>query len=274
MSQTSQKLHLGCGSNSFPGWINVDIDSSSADQLLDLTAPLPYQDSSVSHIFTEHFIEHITREQAVALLKECYRVLSPQGVIRISTPNLHYLVSCYCANDKAQWGNLWQPNTRCQMMNEGLRSWGHQFVYDAEELVQVINEAGFHSISFQNYRQSTDQNLISLETRPFHNELIVEAYKSLSVALEVDFSAVAQNEASWTLTNNHAQLVELSLNMAKVKAELVAQTKQLEEQSLCLQKLLTNFHSLEIQLMLAHSSWCGKIRSCFIKIWNFLLRHP
>ncbi|MBK5552224.1 methyltransferase domain-containing protein [Pseudomonas sp. TH03] len=217
MSQTDQKLHLGCGSIQFPGWVNIDLDSPTADLLLDLTEPLPFADGSVSHIFNEHFIEHVSREQAVAFLKECHRVLVPGGAIRITTPNLRFLTFSYLSNTTDEWGDLWQPNSRCQMMNEGMRSWGHQFVYDAEELVRVLGEAGFKSVVFQPYRESSDEVFAGLEARPFHNELIVEARMSDSVDVEINFGAMTKNEAEW---NIHLDDSQQSKEQASVRTEL------------------------------------------------------
>jgi hypothetical protein len=62
-------------------------------------------------------------------------------------------------------------------MNEGLRSWGHQFVYDADELRDVLAEAGFVAVEWAGWRQSRHPELNDLEQRPYHQELIAEATK-------------------------------------------------------------------------------------------------
>jgi predicted SAM-dependent methyltransferase len=171
------KLHLGSGGVNLTGWLNVDLDASNADLHLDLRAKLPFEDQSVTHIYSEHFIEHITREEALSLLKECHRVLKNDGVLRLSTPNLKFIAVSYLSRSIAEWGELWKPANPCFLMNEALRLWGHQFVYDAEELTQVLTEAGFDSIQSVNFGESLTDELVGLETRPFHNELIVEARK-------------------------------------------------------------------------------------------------
>ena len=133
MNPVNKNLHFGCGSVYFDGWDNVDLDSPLADLNLDLTQPLPFADASVSYMFSEHFIEHVTRKQAVDFLVECRRILRPSGTIRVSTPNLRFLIAAYLALEVREWGELWQPATPCSLMNEGMRSWGHQYLYDAEE---------------------------------------------------------------------------------------------------------------------------------------------
>jgi predicted SAM-dependent methyltransferase len=171
------KLHLGCGPIRLPGWVNIDIDSPDADLNMDLRAALPFAEGQVDFIFSEHFIEHITRDEGLALLKECRRVLSGSGTLRISTPDLHYLTERYLAKDITAWHGLWHPLTPCQMMNEGMRSWGHQFVYDWPELQDLLKSAGFHRIVQAPYRSSEEPVLCNLEQRPFHNEIIAEAVK-------------------------------------------------------------------------------------------------
>jgi len=180
-----------------PGWLNVDLDTPEADLHLDFTKPLPFQSNSITHIFSEHFIEHVTRVEAVIFLKECHRLLSDNGIIRISTPSLRFLVSSYLAEQKSEWGTLWSPNSMCLMMNEGMRSWGHQFLYDAQELAEIFLEAGFKTIIFENYRESADKELCGIESRPFHNELIVEAVKDQNVSPNINYKNLKNSEKLW-----------------------------------------------------------------------------
>jgi len=211
MIHNTNKLHLGCGKVNFDGWLNIDIATPTADMLLNLTKPLPFEDDSVSHIFNEHFIEHISRTEAVAFLSECRRILKPDGVIRLTTPNLRFLISSYCTFQKDEWGELWQPKTRCSMLNEGMRSWGHQFVYDDDELVRIFLEAGFHFISFQEYRSSQYNELCNLETRPFNNELIIEARKSEESIQSIEYQVARLNEDQWPSKLNHKMMEHIKI---------------------------------------------------------------
>ncbi len=146
---------------------------------MDLRRPLPVATSHIELIFSEHFLEHISRDEGRRLLSECYRVLKPGGVIRISTPNLEKLVDQYSRRRITEWHDMnWTPETPCCLLNEGLRLWGHQFVYDTAELTQALRDAGFHEIEPRLYRSSAVAGLNELETRPFHDEIIVEATKS------------------------------------------------------------------------------------------------
>jgi len=172
------KLHLGCGSNLLEGWVNLDLDESPGVVSHDLTKNFPIESCSISFIYSEHFIEHITRQDALSLLQECHRVLKPNGVLRCSTPNLSKLVDEYLKGKVTEWLDVgWSPSTTCQMLNEGLRLWGHQFVYDLTEMKILLQEAGFESISVAPWKQSLYAELNGLESRPFHDEIIIEAIK-------------------------------------------------------------------------------------------------
>ena len=83
-------LNLACGVYyiSNLNWVNVDWEANSSGvQQMDLSKPLRFENKKFDFLYTSHFIEHITYRQAEGLLSECYRVLSPGGVIRIITPD-------------------------------------------------------------------------------------------------------------------------------------------------------------------------------------------
>jgi len=173
-----ERLHLACGNNVLEGWANIDFKSNGKVIGWDLTRDLPVRSDSIELIFCEHFIEHITLKQAKALLVDCYRCLRPLGILRLSTPSLKKIVEEYQLGRTSEWHDVgWNPATPCQMINEGLRLWGHQFVYDERELKQLLQEAGFSEIRQVAWRESTIPCLNKLECRPFHGDLIFEAIK-------------------------------------------------------------------------------------------------
>lgn len=80
------KLHLGCGDDRRDGWVNVDVRSdSAADMLVDLDrTPWPWADDSVQTIVAEHVFEHL--EHLTAALHECARILEPGGHLHVTWP--------------------------------------------------------------------------------------------------------------------------------------------------------------------------------------------
>jgi len=176
---STPKLHLGCGPNVLPGWLNLDLEPGVGGFKCDLTQRLPIPNNAIEYIYSEHFIEHLEITDAEALLRECYRVLKPQGVIRISTPDLRKLLDEYYKKRTTEWHDVgWTPLTPCRMVNEGMRLWGHKFVYDSDELQTLIQKAGFIKVRSVKWRDSQYTALQNLESRPFHGELIFEADKA------------------------------------------------------------------------------------------------
>jgi len=170
------RLHLGCGGNVMPGWANVDAEGGPGVIAWDLRKPLPAADATFDYVFSEHFIEHVTRDEALRLLRECVRVLKPGGVLRTSTPDLRKLIEEYQAGRLDEWRDMqWLPGTPCKLLNEGMRLWGHQFVYDEPELRLLLAEAGFAAVERVTWRESGHEALRAIECRPLHAEIIVEA---------------------------------------------------------------------------------------------------
>ncbi len=155
---------------------NIDIGRHPGEIYHDLREPLPYEDESVDFIFSEHFIEHLTRDEGILLLKECYRVMKRGAVIRFSQPNLGSIIDAYNRNDVSN--QAWKPKNKCLMINEGLRFWNHKHVYDFEDFEEVVREAGFSEIKQVEHRKSEYSELSNLECRPYFGDLIVEFRKT------------------------------------------------------------------------------------------------
>lgn len=90
------KLDLGAGQSKATGFIGVDRMEGS-DVVADLTKPFDWaEDESVSEIFSSHFIEHLTGEEFILFMDECYRVLVPEGKMTFIAP---YYTSARCFQD-------------------------------------------------------------------------------------------------------------------------------------------------------------------------------
>ena len=128
------KLNLCCGTNVFPGWINVDHTDVEGDYLRHLReAPegfvwpepqrklaeavkrddvvfyqaiahpylLASDPESFDAVYIGQAIEHFNRRtEAPALLREVARVLKPGGAVKLTTPNLETLVRAWWGADR------------------------------------------------------------------------------------------------------------------------------------------------------------------------------
>jgi predicted SAM-dependent methyltransferase len=91
-----KRLNVGCGLTFDPEWINIDIVSSSPHvKACDLRQGIPYTDAYFDVCYHSHVLEHLTQDQAQTLLAECWRVLKPQGILRVVVPNLEDIARTY-----------------------------------------------------------------------------------------------------------------------------------------------------------------------------------
>ncbi|HWO15205.1 MAG TPA: methyltransferase domain-containing protein [Solirubrobacterales bacterium] len=155
LSSTDEpRLQFGAGPNGLPGWLNSDL--TSGDIYLDLGRPLPLPDASFAYAFGEHVIEHISETAGEVLMAELYRVLKPGGVLRLTTPDLKKIIAIYedrnprIGRDEYMrfLGEITgkEVDRPCQALNAYLRSWGHRYVYDEEDLVAKLRKHGFDPV--------------------------------------------------------------------------------------------------------------------------------
>jgi predicted SAM-dependent methyltransferase len=175
------KLNLGCGPVQFDTWVNIDADSAAAPNIVwDLTWGLPAKDASCRLIYCEHLLEHLAVRDGLSLLAECRRVLQPGGILRVAVPSLDVLID---KSSKGDWRDqdwmTWPEyqfiRTRAEMLNIAFRWWGHQWLYDREELHRRLKEAGFCDIRDMAWGVSEEPELCGRESRK-DSLLICESY--------------------------------------------------------------------------------------------------
>jgi predicted SAM-dependent methyltransferase len=156
----------------------------------DASRGLPYTNGSVSYVYSSHMIEHLSRSRALNFAKECRRVLCPNGVLRLATPDLAKILAAYEASGPSQDGEIARGDvlmTRLGMFHEleaplaqrmihrvASASY-HQWLYDSESLTRLLAEGGFSDTRVCAYRKGETPDLDQLEHRP--ESLIIEAYR-------------------------------------------------------------------------------------------------
>jgi len=162
-----------------PGWINIDrLPNPAVDCVLDVTEGFPFE--NVNFIFAEHFIEHLSYDKGLKLLRNCRNAMHRKGVLRLSTPNLDWVwVSQY---KFPNWTDPDAPLRDCFALNQAFRGWGHQFLYNMQTLQATLREAGFGKFEVCRYGESRHPELRGLEkheTYPDSDEiphiLVIEA---------------------------------------------------------------------------------------------------
>jgi len=192
------KLMLAAGSTPCDGWFCTDISPNhhNAIYYCDMTTRFCFDQESFDYIHCEHGIEHITFEDALKCLSECYRVLKKGGVLRIATPSLEKWVAYYTDtttkydSQTVQATFTWLDTARqcelyskCLVFNNAVRNWGHKLIYDFETLHTILTGLKFEQVLSVAVGESEHHELVGME-RHFRGTYLQEYNEMETMVLE------------------------------------------------------------------------------------------
>lgn len=168
MDRPGKRVHIGSGPNLLPGWINVDLyPLPGLDFAIDVRKGLPFD--NVALLFAEHFLEHLTIDEGLAFLRDCRQILRPDGILRLSTPNLDWVIlTHYHGTSVATQEEAIVDSLR---LNRAFHGWGHQFLYNRAMLETVLRAAGFATIRFEKYRESSIEAFRGIEQHETYDDV-------------------------------------------------------------------------------------------------------
>jgi predicted SAM-dependent methyltransferase len=139
------RLNLGCGNQKIDGFVGVDL-CPEAELHHDLRKPLPFEDNSIEEILAIHVVESFYRWEFPSILTDWYRVLKVGGKITIEFTSLTDTINLYLGDDKqhGHWGlfgNQEEPIDPIVL---------HHYVYEKDELKELMEKTGFYDIKFSN----------------------------------------------------------------------------------------------------------------------------
>ena len=153
------------------GWLMMDM-VPGCDLYWDLRRRLPFPDGSVQKIYNSHFLEHLTFTQGQHFLKECHRVLAPGGSFSVCVPSAKPYLEAYCQGkplDHDTWIKYepaWNNTTAIDVVNYiaymdevnfiVLKHAAHQYMFDEENLLKVLEVAGFKNARLREFDGSLD----------------------------------------------------------------------------------------------------------------------
>ncbi len=209
------KLNLGCGPVQPAGWTNVDGSNRAwlasrhpwLDRLLvltrvtaatefsgktvyaDLLRRFPWQDQSVEGIYMGEILEHFTQQEGEHVLRECFRILQPGGILRIRVPDHARFWTNYLTEyeqtkqqprakwtlDHTRWTAMYFE-TMCVNRPRPWQSMGHyhKWMYDDVSLILLLESLGFEQVERKPFHQSAIPHIDEVEVR---DDLIVEAVR-------------------------------------------------------------------------------------------------
>jgi polyisoprenoid-binding protein YceI len=173
---TPLRLHVGCGDQRLEGWVNIDRQQLPAvDLVADVSEGLPF--SGAEALFAEHFLEHLPLDAAIGFLLEAHRVLAPGGFLRLSTPNLAWVLVTQAPGAPAERAAM-----QTLRLNRAFHGWSHRFLWTDHLLGEALAACGFEEITWCRHGESPRPFLRGLErhatfddTAELPHVLVVEA---------------------------------------------------------------------------------------------------
>lgn len=139
------KLHLGCGSRLWDGYVNID--AVGGDVQADIRA-LPYEDDTADEIAAIHVFEHLYFNEAPKVLQEWHRVLKPGGVLVLELPCLDKVLAIYRSTNLIDdqmmlWPLYGDPRTHKSELDL------HKWAWTMRALKAALENAGFLLVDFE-----------------------------------------------------------------------------------------------------------------------------
>ena len=161
------RVQVGCGPLHLRAdWWNTDLRGfEGVDEVMDATKPWRWQDA-LDYVYAEHFLEHLSFEDAIAFLTEAGNALKVGGRIRLTTPSLEWVIRTHFAFERSDVDTRIADTFR---INRAFHGWGHAFLYSAPMLRRLLEEIGYHDVEFFGYGQSHDPVLRNLELHGDHS---------------------------------------------------------------------------------------------------------
>lgn len=91
-------LNLGCGDyfSKEKEWVNLDFVAAHEGVIAhNLLKGIPFEENTFDFVYHSHVLEHFSKEDGENLIYECFRVLKPNGVLRIAIPDLERIAKKY-----------------------------------------------------------------------------------------------------------------------------------------------------------------------------------
>lgn len=203
------KLNLGCGFHTPIGWLNVDyaigawlakpgvfatinkkfkiinLNWSNDIFLCDLTKKLPWDDDSVDIIYSSHSLEHLSKIEGRYLLRECQRLLKPNGIIQIVVPDLKVIINRYTQEKIAADEVLDQLYVTYNSPTDGVLmriiapfiQFPHKCMYDTSTLLRIMSEIGFEVAIKQAFESEIKDIQVIEQSERTAESILVEGKK-------------------------------------------------------------------------------------------------
>ena len=172
------KINVGCFLDCFHfGWENYDIQDLTewakqngyVFKQVDVTKGIPKPDNSTDIILASHFLEHVDRAEGLSFLKECFRVLKPNGLLRLAVPDPAKICDAYLRGKILDYGcfniGVEKASDEAEALFHLLIA-GHKTIYDFDSLKKILEKAGFIEVEqmppFKSHSKAVEKETVSM----------------------------------------------------------------------------------------------------------------
>lgn len=157
------KIQFGTGGNPLEGWVNTDIQYP-APLNVDICKPLPFEDGVAEFVYASHTLEHVSGPDGLSFLKECFRIMQPQGIIRICVPSISKVYAA-ATTPYLEWVKQmgWGDGTKRGAIQNLVSLHGHLTFFSPSTLMALLYGAGFDYPQMCEYGHSQFPELNNVE---------------------------------------------------------------------------------------------------------------
>ena len=153
------RVNVGCGRRPLQGYVNLDlvrypdVDYAGVEfRQVDARDLSWWEAAPLEEIRADQFLEHLTRDEGLAWLRECRRVIAPTGVLRLTVPDFGAHAADYASREQTVRLSGWLRDRLLQdpvydLVDEVriyvLHGEGHRMHYDARMLRRALEATGW-----------------------------------------------------------------------------------------------------------------------------------
>jgi len=121
---------------------------------------LIYDDNTVEEIYSSHLLEHLARKEIVPTLKEWYRVLEPQGKLRLNVPDLKWACKAMLGDEKSDYFDTEEKMLDIFYGNQVHKGEFHKTGFTLRLLQKYLFDAGFTDIGIVSEYEAHDMTCL------------------------------------------------------------------------------------------------------------------
>lgn len=141
------KLDICGGRNPWkPGeFLNVDIvDLPKVDIVFDICKNFPIDNGVIAEIFSSATLEHFREQDNLHILREFFRILMPQGLLQVCTPDIEAIAHGILNGEDLAVTN---QHLFGRYKSDGTEDYDlHRWMYPTSKMIEVLQNIGFTEV--------------------------------------------------------------------------------------------------------------------------------